>query len=281
MDINLSSIISQLNSPTPDAVALYIAEQGGVPEENAGGIPAGITVMETLIDPVAYEIVWDSESESVRKGIVSTVNDAPFVTFFLPEGWNIVEVNHKLLHEYIENGLTDFSIGGKLTKLGYDPLTQRTCKWYTAGRDQKEEYGTEDSSEYEFDKPHGYGICSQKSVKVRAQQDNPRCVHEQAMAHCGYYEVEPMVNERKWQGDNVNGVTVTIRMMRTRRGPGVPEYHIQGEAGSEKVTSVMEQPLENYISEAMTHYEVSIFDEVVPEVTTVEKDRYFDYVLSS
>ena len=97
MELNITNILEQLGAPAPRAVEAYIQRAGGVPTAPGanGGVPAGITVMQDTIPPVEFNIITDSEDDRAGRGFISEMNGNPHVTFFLPEGWSILEINHR------------------------------------------------------------------------------------------------------------------------------------------------------------------------------------------
>lgn len=268
-----------------DPVKIYIAQQGGVPDISGAELPKGLKKLAPPVEPVKYRVIVDSQHKNVGK-CVKVVDNEVEIEVFLHEGTSIEGVNHEELRKYVDSEYEEWRISRELFHLDYDPPSQHTCKFFTAGRDQTEEFDAVEAENYEFDRPHSYPVCSNPRMIKETGMVNPPCGVPQTQGTCRIYVPEPDSTTREWKGDR-GGVPVAIKIRKTRRGIGIPEWSVyaswENPDGTtiENSTVTPSDEIIDRMKEAVDKLEITNLEEVFPENEEDVKEKYFDYVLSS
>jgi hypothetical protein len=269
-------------------------------EPAANGMPAHLKhnpfVGEPLPAPKEIELSVVIDSEHPKRGYIVLAEDKESGVAYLPEGMSVKQVNHALVQDFITAGYTEI-LCARVMSYDIKPMEQRTCIWFTSGDDNVDSFAAETSDHYEFDRPHPYPVCSNPEIKKLAQRPNPGCDFSQTQAQCDYYTPEPVkliraINLTIQDNQNEFGDchSEIVEVKTTRYAYGMRKYIVShgpaGEAGTvdfeltatehkDKLNEVLEEKL----TELIAGLEPVDMEEIPVDEATVEKNRYFDYVL--
>lgn len=163
--------------------------------------------------------VTDDNHPDVRKAVW---NDGT-LTFYLPVGWKVAEVNESAVATGLVNGVTVFNVS-QVALIEADPSIQRTCKYFTANDVEFVDGDAEVAKDFRFHKPLSQCSCSHPDVVRRAGDVNARCDHAASQINCNIYEAQEWQVVRIARGKNVDNEDVEVALHKNRQGFGVPVF---------------------------------------------------------
>lgn len=253
-----------------------------------------MTVQETPPQPepeplnVVIQQVVDNDHPKAGRAVYN--KEENLITIYLFDGWTIKSIKDNQILNYINDGQTEWSIA-RCVEIGLEVTKQRTCKFYTASVEFMDRYAAVEAKDYEFDRPHKYGVCAEEHVIASNNMPNPPCEIEQCMAKCNFYVGETWETIRQVDAYVEEETAISFVVQVTRLGYGTPTYRmlkvtddslpvvvetISADEFRDETATVIEKTLNSQI-ENVGPIRV---EEIEIENSEEVKNRYFDYVLA-
>jgi hypothetical protein len=172
---------------------------------------------------VDYEVYNDSSHPDVKKAIYSSEDS--ILRFYLPDGWEVVDVNHVAVLRGVNAGVETFG-AAEVASIKIDSENQRTCMYFSPNK-----YMIEDdpslqlAEDFAFHKPASSCSCSHPMAREKRPHINAPCNFLEQQQRCNLYtpqEWTPVEMVKATSGE----VEEDLLLEETRIGYGKVQYRM-------------------------------------------------------
>lgn len=163
-----------------------------------------------------FEVVTDTDNPNVGRAIYNP--ETKILTLYMHDGYIPNSINDDMVQKYLVQSRYSMAVT-QIAMMSINPVEQRTCKNFTAQRDQVSNSPVSLSRKYDFDKPFEVPSCS-SDKKIPEEYV---CAYDQQQSTCPIYEPEQWITEKQYTSEKEK---TDWKLESIRKGIGFKFYRV-------------------------------------------------------